>query len=200
MPQVVFVVDDDSAILDLIRRVCTSFGWHAQTFTRAQAFLEIIRPDTPGCLILDYRLPDLNGLELLKELNKRSIELPVVFISGKAEVSTAVQAFKAGTMDFLEKPFAVEDLRQTIERALASDVSSRANRKEKKRIAERVASLTPREVEVMEHVVSGLANKAIAAELGVSPKTIEVHRANVMQKMVAHSLAELVQMAIAHRG
>ena len=196
----IFVVDDDSAILDLVRRVCAPIDAQIQTFTSAKAFLSVVSADTPGCLILDYKLPDLNGLEILQQLQERGIELPVVFISGKAEVSTAVQAFKLGSMDFLEKPFNIQELHDTARRAVARDATLRETRSRRKQIATRIDHLTPRETQVMDLVVAGKPNKTIAAELGVSPKTIEVHRANVMQKMQAGSLAELVQMVMFHRG
>jgi two-component system response regulator FixJ len=196
----IFVVDDDAAILDLVRRVCAPIEAQIQTFTSAKAFLSVVNDNTPGALILDYKLPDLNGLEILSQLQERGIELPVIFISGKAEVSTAVQAFKLGSMDFLEKPFDIQELHDTAKRAVARDASMRETRARRSVIHDRIHSLTPRETQVMELVVAGKANKTIAAELGVSPKTIEVHRANVMQKMQAGSLAELVQMVMFHRG
>jgi FixJ family two-component response regulator len=197
---VISVVDDEEQILDLVRRVCAPMNWHVQTFTRAGAFLEVADPDTPGCLILDYMLPDMSGLQLLEQLHQREIWLPVIFISGRAQVSTAVAAFKAGTMDFLEKPFQVDELYETIKRAVLRDREGRRERARLKAVAGRIKILTPRESQVMDLVVRGMANKAIAAELGVSPKTVEVHRANVMQKMQAGSLAELVQMAILYRN
>lgn len=196
----IFVVDDDAAILDLVRRVCAPIDAQIQTFTSAKAFLSVVSPDVSGCLILDYKLPDLNGLEILQQLQDRNIDLPVVFISGKAEVSTAVQAFKLGSMDFLEKPFNIQELHDTALRAVAKDGTRRETRARRELIARHVQSLTPRETQVMDLVVAGKANKTIAADLGVSPKTIEVHRANVMQKMRAGSLAELVQMVMFHRG
>lgn len=195
---VISVVDDEEAILELVRRVCAPMRWNVQTFMSAGAFLEVVDPDIPGCLILDYMLPDMSGLELLEELNKRAIELPVIFISGKAEVSTAVAAFKAGTMDFLEKPFEIDELYETVKRAVLRDKAAREERSRRRTVADRIESLTPRETQVMQMVVKGMPNKAIAVQLGVSPKTVEVHRANVMQKMQARSLAELVQMAIMH--
>lgn len=196
----IFVVDDDSAILDLVRRVCAPIDAQIQTFTSAKAFLSVISADVPGCLILDYKLPDLNGLEILQQLQERGIDLPVIFISGKAEVSTAVQAFKLGSMDFLEKPFNIQELHDTARRAVARDATLRETRGRRRQIAERIGHLTPRETQVMDLVVAGKPNKTIASDLGVSPKTIEVHRANVMQKMQAGSLAELVQMVMFHRG
>ncbi|MBK8976637.1 MAG: response regulator transcription factor [Planctomycetes bacterium] len=196
----IFVVDDDAAILDLVRRVCAPIEAQIQTFTSARAFLSVVHDNVPGCLVLDYKLPDLNGLQILQQLQEREIELPVIFISGKAEVSTAVQAFKLGSMDFLEKPFDIQELHDTVKRAVARDATLRETRAKRTAIGDRIASLTPRESQVMELVVAGRANKTIAAELGVSPKTIEVHRANVMQKMQAGSLAELVQMVMFHRS
>lgn len=195
----IYIVDDDPSILDLVRRVCSSIPARIETFTSARSFLEVIGPQSAGCLILDYELPDLNGLEILDELQQRGIVLPAIFISGRAVVSTAVKAFKAGTMDFLEKPFEIDELRRTAERAVQRDAELRAERALYETVAQRHASLTPREKQVLDLVVAGKPNKAIATDLGVSPKTVEVHRANVMQKMQAESLAELVQMAVAFR-
>lgn len=193
---VVFVVDDDPSILDLIRVACNGRGWVVQTFTSGRAFLDVIRPADAGCLILDYLMPDTSGLELMEELHGRGVQLPVIFISGKAQVSTAVQAFKAGSLDFLEKPFSIADLHKTIDRALERDAALRRERADLVEVTARVECLTPREREVMQHVVDGLPNKEVATKLGVSPKTIEVHRANVMMKMRADSLADLVKMAV----
>ncbi len=197
---VVFVVDDDPAILELIRRVGASLGWRVETFTTGEAFLEVIDAETAGCLILDYRLPQKSGLQLLDELHVRNVTLPVVFISGNAEVSTAVQAFRAGTVDFLEKPFDVDELRRVIERSIAQDRERRCERRRSRSIGSRINSLTPRELQVMNLVVDGSSNKQVATTLGVSPKTVEVHRANAMTKMQASSLANLVRLVINHRG
>ncbi len=150
---VISVVDDEEAILELVRRVCAPMRWHVQTFMTAGAFLEVVDPETPGCLILDYMLPDMSGLDLLEELNNRAIELPVIFISGKAEVSTAVAAFKAGTMDFLEKPFEIDDLYETVKRAVLRDKAAREERSRRKTVTDRIDSLTPRETQVMQMVV-----------------------------------------------
>ena len=195
----VHVVDDEPSICRLFERICTPLGVNTVSHGQAEAFLDAYDPAQPGCLILDVHLPQMSGLELLEEISRREWTLPIVIISGKAEVSTAVQAFRLGSIDFLEKPFAREDVEAVVNKAIALDLRQRETAASKSAIAKRVDKLTPRERQVMDLVVEGKSNRIIAEELGVSPKTIEVHRANVMQKMEAGSLAALVKMAVAVR-
>lgn len=196
----VHVVDDEPSICRLFERICGQIGLSSASYGKAEAFLEAYDPSRPGCLILDVHLPQMSGLELLEEISKRGWQLPIVIISGKAEVSTAVQAFRLGSIDFLEKPFARDDVEAVLRHAIELDLEHRQAAASHAEISRRMAKLTPREHQVMDLVVAGKSNRVIAEELGVSPKTIEVHRANVMQKMEADSLAALVKMAVAARS
>lgn len=204
---IVHVVDDEPSVCQVFAKVATTLGYQATSYSTAEAFLERYDPERPGCLILDLHLPAMSGLELLEEISKRDWHLPIVIISGRADVSHAVAAFKAGSIDFLEKPFGSKQIEEAIRNAVEVDRKERDERARsseqesmRSEIRKRVDKLTPRERQVMDLVVSGKSNRVIAAELGVSPKTIEVHRANVMHKMAADSLAELVKMAIADKG
>ncbi len=195
----IHVVDDEPSICRLFERICAQMGLRVQTYSGAEAFLENYDPETPGCLILDVQLPQMSGLELLERISELQWRIPIVIISGKAEVSTAVRAFKLGTIDFLEKPFTKDEIAAVVTNAVQIDLQQRRENAQLSEIARRVNKLTPRERQVMDLVVEGKSNRVIADELGVSPKTIEVHRANVMQKMEAGSLAGLVRMVIANR-
>jgi two-component system response regulator DctR len=192
----VSVVDDDPAIAELIRRLCTGRGLNVATYLTANEFLAAFDAERPGCMVLDLHLPDLSGLELLERLAARNATQPIVFISGYAEVEHAVKAMKMGVLDFLEKPFRNQELIESILSALARDADIRHRRREQSDIAKRMSRLTRREGQVLDMVVQGMPNKNIAATLSLSPKTVEVYRANVMAKMEASSLAELVRMVL----
>ncbi|MEZ5962657.1 MAG: response regulator [Planctomycetota bacterium] len=195
----VYVVDDESAVVDLIRRLCADRGLKVAGFSGAKEFLASVDPGRPGCLVLDLRLPDMTGIDLLEKLRELGTTQTIVFISGYAEVEHAVRAMKMGVHDFLEKPFSNQTILDAILSAVARDAKQREVKAEVDDIGRRVARLTRREHQVMELVVRGLANKSIAAELSLSPKTVEVYRANVMAKMEVGSLAELVRAAMRHR-
>lgn len=192
----VFVVDDDEAMRNSLRWLIESSELHVETFDSAQAFLDGYYPGRSGCLLLDVRMPGMSGLELQEQLRNQQIGIPVIIITGHGDVSMAVKAMKSGALDFIEKPFNEETLLDSIQRALEADAEQRENRATKAEIAARMAHLTKREHEVMEMVTSGKSNKEIAADLEVSAKTVEAHRARVMEKMEARSLAELVRMSI----
>lgn len=194
--QTVFIVDDDEAIRDSLNLLITSVSLNVETFNTAQSFLEVYDPDRPGCLILDVRMPGMSGLELQQTLNSMHAILPVIIMTGHGDVPMAVQAMKEGAMEFIQKPFRNQDLLDCINRALELDASNRILLGEKHKIAARMELLTPREKQVMEMVIEGKANKVIAFDLGVSQRTVEIHRANVMDKMQAKSLAHLVRMVM----
>ncbi|MFZ2061126.1 MAG: response regulator transcription factor [Candidatus Binatus sp.] len=191
---VVFVVDDDSSVREAIKSLIGSVGLRVETFETAQEFLRSTRPDAPGCVVLDVRLPGLSGLDLQRELAAHGINLPVIFITGHGDIPMSVRAMKAGALEFLTKPFRDQDLLDAIQQALERDRGARQHRAENAELRERFDSLTSREREVMGLVVSGLLNKQIAGELGTSEVTIKIHRSQVMKKMGAGSLAELVRM------
>jgi RNA polymerase sigma factor (sigma-70 family) len=192
----VFVVDDDPAMRQSLRWLIESVNVAVETYAAAQDFLAAYDPNRPGCLVLDVRMPGMGGLDLQAELARREIEVPVIIITGYAEVPTAVRALKSGALDFIEKPFSDQLLLDRIQQAIASDRQARVRRHERAALAARVAQLTPREREVMQLVVAGSSNREIAAELGLSVKTVEVHRARVMEKMKVDSLADLVRIVL----
>jgi len=192
----VFVIDDDPAIRESLRWLIESVGLNVKVFATAPEFLESYLPGPPSCLVLDIRMPGMSGLDLQAELAARDIRVPVIIITGHAEVPVAVRAMKAGAFDFIEKPFSDQLLLDRISRAIEFDTQVRHGRSVQADVASRLAQLTPRERQVMELVIVGKANKVIASELGLSPKTVEVHRAHVMKKMQADSLADLVRLGM----
>ena len=191
----VYLVDDDPAILKGLSRLLRSAGYEPKTFVSAREFMEHYLPESPGCLVLDVSMPGITGLELQRWLMQTNSFLPVIFLTGRGDIPTSVRAMKEGAVDFLTKPVNAEDLLGAIGAALQKERSTRAMRLETGAIRARLATLTPREREVLEHVVSGQLNKQIAAELGTVEKTIKVHRARVMEKMGTQSLAELARVA-----
>ena len=192
---IVFVVDDEPSVCVSLKRLLRSVGLEARTFASAQEFLRCERPNAPGCLVLDVRLPGLSGLDLQQELAVEKIDLPVVFITGHGDIPMSVRAMKAGAVEFLTKPFREQDLLEAIQRGIEQHRLVRQLSAEMRILQQRYAVLTPREREVFPLVTSGLLNKQIAAQLDASEKTIKVHRGQVMQKMKAESLADLVRMA-----
>jgi two-component system, LuxR family, response regulator FixJ len=193
---VVFIVDDDEAVRSSLRLLLKSVGLVPSALASAREFLDKYDPAQPGCLVLDVRMPEMSGLELQEQLNLKGAVLPVIFITGHGDVPMAVEAMQAGAFDFLQKPFRDQDLIDRIQRALDKDRTNRAALNERTLIRERLQSLTPREREVLAMVTSGKANKIMAADLGVSQRTVEIHRARVMEKMSAASLAQLVRMVM----
>jgi FixJ family two-component response regulator len=192
---IVYVVDDDAAMRQSLSNLIRSVGLRVEAFPSAQEFLRSKRPDVPGCLVLDVRLPGLSGLDLQKRMAEADVEIPIIFITGHGDIPMTVRAMKAGAVEFLTKPFRDQDLLDAVQQALERDGTARAQREETEELNSRYSSLTPREREVMALVVAGLLNKQIAGELGTSETTIKIHRHQVMEKMGASSLAELVRMA-----
>lgn len=194
---IVYVVDDDPSVCKALERLVRSMGHDVRTFTSALDFLDHRQLDAPApaCLILDVNMPALNGLELQEYLADKEIALPIVFISGHGTVPMSVRAMKAGALDFLPKPFSDTDLSNSISRALETDHRAKQARGQLEKLRERMETLTPREWDVFRLVVTGMLNKQIAARLGTAEKTIKVHRARVMAKMGAQSVADLVRHA-----
>jgi RNA polymerase sigma factor (sigma-70 family) len=192
----IYIVDDDEAVRNSLRFLLKSVGHTCQTLASANEFLATYQPKHPGCLILDVRMPGMSGLELQQQLNLRGAIIPVIFITGHGDVPMAVEAMQHGAADFLQKPFRDQDLLDRIQRALERDARNRAALAQHERIRASFDSLTPREREVLELLTRGKSNKVMAAELGVSQRTVEIHRARVMDKTGAASLAQLVRMAL----
>ncbi len=192
----VFIVDDDEAVRDSLSWLMQSVGLQTETFDSADAFLKGYEDDRPGCLLLDIRMPGMSGLELQSVLKGRGFRLPLIIISGHADVPMAVRALKAGAFDFIEKPFNDQLLLDIVQRAIERDRRQRESHAELEEWRTRLESLTPREREVLDLVVGGAANKVISSDLGVSLKTVEAHRARVMDKLKADSLSQLVRMTL----
>jgi two-component system response regulator FixJ len=190
----VFVVDDDPAIRFAMQALMESIGLKHEILASGDEFLENVADQRSGCLVLDIRMPGLGGLELQEELIRRGNTLPIIFITGHGDVPMAVDAMQKGAVDFIQKPFRDQDLLDRVREALATDEEQRKTQQEHAEVAERLARLTNREREVFDLVVTGKPNKVIAYELGVSQRTVEIHRARVMEKMSAKSLADLVKM------
>lgn len=197
---VVYVVDDEPSLRDLMRRIVERLGLRYVACATAQELITAFNPAEPGCVVIDMYLPDMHGMELLDLIVEKRWRIPVICISGRAQFTMAVHAFKSGSIDFLEKPFTVAAMEQAIQKALEIDSRTRQRSGEVTEIQRRLAQLTPRERQVMDLVVAGKSNRVVATDLGLSPKTVEVHRANVMHKMAAASLAELVKMVYAERA
>ena len=192
---IVYVIDDDARTRESLKNLMRSVGLHAEVFASAQDFLQSNRPDVPACLVLDVRLRGLSGLDLQKRMAEAKIEVPIIFITGYGDIPMTVQAMKAGAVEFLTKPFRNQELLDAIQQALERDRTTRDQRAKNDELHIRYDSLTPREREVITFVVAGLLNKQIAGELGTSETTVKNHRHQIMEKMGADSLAELVKMA-----
>jgi two-component system, LuxR family, response regulator FixJ len=192
----VFVVDDNEGLRNALRILLKSVGLASRTMASAKEFLDTYQSNEPGCLVLDVRMPGMSGIELQEQLNLRGAVIPVIFITGHGDVPMAVEAMQQGAFDFLQKPFRDQDLIDRIQRALERDKHNRAALAQHTKIHERLEALTPREREVMALMVRGLANKVIAADLGISQRTVEIHRSRVMDKSGAASLAQLVRMTL----
>jgi FixJ family two-component response regulator len=191
----IFVVDDDPSVREAIENLVSSVWLRVEIFETAQDFLRSKHLDVPGCVVLDVRLPGLSGLDLQRELTAHEITLPIIFITGHGDIPMSVRAMKAGALEFLTKPFRDQDLLDAIQQALERDRAIRRQRADTAELRGRFDALTSREREVMSGVVSGLLNKQIAGELGISEITVKLHRAQVMKKMGANSLADLVRLA-----
>lgn len=194
-PLTVFLLDDEPGMVKALTRLLKTEGFTVRAFTSAKTFLESYYPESAGCLVLDVEMPELNGLELQKRLTQAGILLPIVFLTGRGDIPMSVQAIKAGAMDFLTKPVRDSDLLRAVRAALQRAAEQRERISQTTMLRQRYASLTPRECEVMAHVVRGRLNKQVAGELGIGEHTIKVHRSRVMEKMGVDSVADLVRAA-----
>ncbi|MFQ3324297.1 MAG: two-component system response regulator FixJ [Pseudomonadales bacterium] len=193
----VYIVDDDEAVRESLALLLDSMDQNCQGFNSAVDFLDSYSGNMTGCLVLDIRMPGMNGLELQKQLNVQGCILPIIFVTGHGDVPMAVEAMQHGAVDFIQKPYREQDLLDKINMALALDKTNREALEHRHKIIEKLAALTPREKEVMEMMVDGKANKVIAIDLGISQRTVEIHRSRVMEKMATNSLAHLVKMVVA---
>lgn len=196
LKQTVFIVDDDEAVRDSLRMLMRSVGLNVVCYESAQVFLEQADLNAPGCLVLDIRMPGMSGMELAQRLREQSSLMPIIFITGHGDVPMAVEAMKLGAMDFLQKPFRDQDLLDRIQEALKNNAAQYEQLSERNSIIERMNTLSPRERQVLDLILEGKANKVIAIDLELSQRTVEIHRARVMEKMQARSLATLVQMVM----
>jgi FixJ family two-component response regulator len=194
--QTVFIVDDDAAVRDSLRLLLRSVGLAAETYDSARTFLNDYDPERSGCLVLDVRMPDMSGLELAEMLREREAVLPIIFITGHGDVPMAVKAMQLGAMNFIQKPFRDQELLDLISTALKQDAANRRAMDKQQRVRRCLATLTPRECQVLDMLLEGQINKVIAAGLGVSQRTVEIHRSRIMEKMQTHSLAELVRLVL----
>ncbi|PVY79135.1 LuxR family two component transcriptional regulator [Tamilnaduibacter salinus] len=192
----VYVVEDDEAVRDSLELLLKSEGHGVQTFATANAFLDEYSDEMAGCIVLDIRMPGMDGMELQRRLNERNAILPIIFVTGHGDVPLAVDAMKGGAVDFIQKPYKEEALLEKIHTALEQDREQRATLGQKQEIQRRLETLTPRENEIMDRMIAGQANKVIAIELDISQRTVEIHRSRVMHKMGTHSLAHLVRMVM----
>ena len=194
--QTVYVVEDDEAVRDSLELLLKSDGKAVETYPSATDFLGDYSEEMAGCIVLDIRMPGMDGMELQKKLNTRHSLLPIIFVTGHGDVPLAVDAMKEGAVDFIQKPYREEALLEKIESALEQDREQRKTLGERQEIVRRIKTLTPRETEIMERMIAGQANKVIAIELEISQRTVEIHRSRVMHKMGTHSLAHLVRMVL----
>ena len=192
----VFVVDDDQPVRKSLDMLIRSVGLPVETYASAQEFLEAYKPERPGCLVLDVRMPRMSGLELQEHFNSQGVKIPIIFVSGHGDVPIAVRAIKNGAVQFMEKPFSKQLLLEFVHEALHRDARQREGQAEHSKIQAKLDQLTDRERQVMERVVAGKVSKEVAAELGISKKTVDVHRARVMNKIGVESVAELVEMVL----
>lgn len=192
----VFIVDDDEGVRTSLTILLESTGLRAEAYPSAPDFLARYQADQPGCLVLDVRMPGMDGMALQRELAARQALIPVIFVTGHGDVPLAVEAMKNGAFDFLQKPFRHEDLLERVRRGLAADAEARADAARRDDVQRRYATLTPREREVMAMIVDGRANKVIAIDLALSERTVEIHRSRVMEKMGTRSVAHLVRLAL----
>jgi FixJ family two-component response regulator len=192
---IVFVIDDDASVRDAVKRLIASVGLRVETFGSTREFLAAKRPDAPACLVLDVRLPDVSGLEFQRDLAVLDFQIPIIFITGHADIPMTVRAMKAGAVEFLTKPFRGQELLDAVQEAIAKDRAAWSERAQMAELHGRYDTLTPREKEVLKLVASGLLNKQVGAELGTSELTVKTHRGRVMEKMGADSLADLVRMS-----
>ena len=190
----IYVVDDDDGMRRALDTLLSTVGYKTAVFSRPSEFLSQFKPEAHGCLVLDIRMPEMSGLEVQQQLNRMGSMLPVIFITGHGDVPMAVQAMKEGAFEFIQKPFRDQDLLDRINHALKQDADYRSNAARRSEVQHRLESLTPREKQVMDFIVDGSANKVIAIDLGLSERTVEIHRAKVMEKMGARSVAHLVKL------
>jgi two-component system response regulator TtrR len=195
----VYVIDDDESIRELLTWLMKRNAIRVESFPNAKSFLKAYRPGAPGCLILDLYMPGMSGLDLQQYLKETGIEMPVIFLSGRADVPKAVLAVKSGAIDFIEKPFDYRQIVDLVRDCLRRDADSRSGREQARARAERLATLTPREREVLDLVIAGKVNRLIAEEMQISIKTVEAHRARIMEKLAVDSVAELVQATLGAR-